>query len=315
VLCTAEFTGDNNDAKPKVTVGLPNIASSVKILATGDTGRGTPVQYELGRVMADFHEAFPFDTVLLTGDNLYGPEKPSDYRAKFEEPYRALLDRGVKFYATLGNHDETPQIHYEHFNMGGKEYYKFTKGDISFYALNTTYLQKEQIDWLESELANDDSRWKMAFFHHPPFSSGGRHGSDSDIRAVLHPIFVKYGVDVVFTGHDHFYERIKPQDGVQYFVTGAGGEVRRNDIKNRGLTARGYDQDLSFMLIEVIGDAMIFKAVSRSGATVDSGAVIRQKDKDEKADDNKTQTEKEKKKLSANENKEGLCRHVCSRSR
>ncbi|HSI88915.1 MAG TPA: metallophosphoesterase [Pyrinomonadaceae bacterium] len=265
----------------KVTVTLPNIESSVKFLATGDTGRGTPVQFELGRVMADYQKIFPFDTALLTGDNLYGPETPSDYRAKFEEPYRELLDRDVKFYATLGNHDETPQIHYEHFNMGGKEYYRFEKGDVAFYALDTTYLKKDQIDWLESELADDDSRWKMAFFHHPPFSSGGRHGSDDDIRDVLHPIFVKYGVDVVFTGHDHFYERIKPQDGVQYFVTGAGGEVRRNDIKNRGLTAKGYDQDLSFMLVEVIGDAMIFQAVSRSGATVDSGVVIRQPDKKE----------------------------------
>ena len=180
----------------------------------------------------------------------------------------------------MGNHDEVNQIKYENFNMDGKEYYRFKKGDISFYALNTTYLEKEQIDWLESELKDDDSRWKMAFFHHPPFSSGGRHGSDEDIRAVLHPIFVKHGMDVVFTGHDHFYERIKPQDGVQYFVTGAGGEVRRNDIKNRGLTLRGYDKDLSFMLVEVIGDAMVFQVVSRSGATVDSGAVIRQPDKD-----------------------------------
>ena len=266
-------------AESKVSVGLPNIESSVKFMATGDTGRGTPVQFELGRVMADYQEAFKYDTVILTGDNLYGPEKPSDYKAKFEDPYRALLDRGVKFYASLGNHDEVNQINYEHFNMGGKEYYRFEKGDVAFYALNTTYLEKEQVEWFEKELAEDDSRWKMAFFHHPPFSSGGRHGSDDDIRDVLHPIFVKYGVDVVFTGHDHFYERIIPKDGVQYFVTGAGGEVRRNDIKNRGLTARGFDTDLSFMLVEVIGDAMIFQAVSRTGATVDSGVVIRQPDK------------------------------------
>src|SRR5690606_15889078 len=205
--------GSSNAAPKNVAVALPNIESSVKFMATGDTGRGTPVQFELGRVMADYQEAFKYDTVILTGDNLYGPEKPSDYKAKFEDPYRALLDRNVKFYASLGNHDEVNQVNYEHFNMGGKEYYRFEKDDISFYALNTTYLEKEQIDWLESELKDDDSRWKMAFFHHPPFSSGGRHGSDDDIRDVLHPIFVKYGVDVVFTGHDHFYERIIPKDG------------------------------------------------------------------------------------------------------
>ena len=81
-------------------------------------------------------------------------------------------------------------------------------------------------------------------------------------------------MDVVLTGHEHFYERIKPQKGIYYFVTGAGGEVRKNNVKkNSPLTEKAYDTDLSFMLIEITGDEMYFQVISRTGATVDSGVV------------------------------------------
>ncbi len=262
------------EAAENVLVTLPNEAASVKFVATGDTGRGNRVQHDLGRRMAFFHNAFPFTSVILTGDNLYGPETPADYKAKFEDPYRTLLDRDVKFYATLGNHDEDAQINYKYFNMGGNYYYRYTEGNVAFYALNTNYLDPKQIDWLKAELAADEMPWKVAFFHHPPYSSGGRHGSDNKTREALHPIFVEHGVDVVFTGHDHFYERIVPQDGIFYFVTGAGGEVRSGDIRrNSKLTASGFDSDLSFMMVEVVGNRMHFQAVSRTGKTVDKGII------------------------------------------
>jgi 3',5'-cyclic AMP phosphodiesterase CpdA len=160
--------------------------------------------------------------------------------------------------------------------MNGQEYYRIQKGDVSFYALNSTYIDKRQIEWMESELAKDTTKWKIAFFHHPPYSSGKRHGSSEDIRAIVEPIFLKHGVDVVFAGHEHFYERIKPQKGIYYFITGAGGKIRKGDIKkNSPLTEKGYDADLSFMLIEISRDEMHYQVISRSGATVDSGVVGR----------------------------------------
>jgi predicted phosphodiesterase len=255
-------------------VTLPNKEDSIKFSAVGDTGRGTRVQYELGAMMAEYQLKFDFDTVILTGDNMYYSQKPADYVKKFELPYKALIDRDVKFYASLGNHDEPSQVNYKYFNMDGREYYRFEKGDVSFYALNTTYLDRKQIDWFISEIEKDTSKWKITFFHHPPYSSAGRHGSDEKIREALHPLFVKYGVDVVFTGHDHTYERIKPVDGIQYFVTGAGGEVRRGDLKDRStILAAGFDTDLSFMIVEIVGDQMHFQSISRRGATVDSGVI------------------------------------------
>ena len=128
---------------------------------------------------------FLLSLCLLVGDNLYGGEKPADYKSKFEDVYRPLIDQQVKFYAALGNHDEPAQRFYEHFNMDGKEYYRFTSGNVAFYALNSNYMDKKQIDWLQSELAKDRSDWKIAFFHHPPYSSGGKHGSDTGLRKSL----------------------------------------------------------------------------------------------------------------------------------
>lgn len=255
-------------------ITLPLKDGSVRFLAVGDTGRGNDDQYELGRVMAEYHKKFPFEFAILTGDNIYGKEKARDMKEKFEDVYRPLLDQGVKFYASLGNHDESNQRFYELFNMNGNEYFNFKKDCVSFYSLNSNYMDRRQLDWLDNTLATDDSKWKIAFFHHPPYSSGKRHGSSEDIREALEPIFVKYGVNVVFTGHEHFYERIKPQKGIFYFITGAGGKIRSGGIKkDSDLTAKGFDTDLSFMLVEIAGDEMFFQVIAKSGATVDSGKI------------------------------------------
>ncbi len=265
-------------AKPAAlpTITLPLKKDSARLAVFGDAGRGTKDQYALGTVIAEYHQAFPFDTVLLTGDNIYGPDGPADMKNKFEEPYKALIDRGVKFYASLGNHDTSNQRFYALFNMNGEEYYRIERGNVSFYALNSNYLDKKQLDWLTGKVSKDSNAWRVAFFHHPPYSSGGRHGSDEDVQAILHPLFVRHGIDIVFTGHDHFYERVKPQDGITYFVAGAAGKIRKGDLKDRSpITAKGFDTDLSFMLVEFTGDEMHFQVVSKAGKTVDSGVIKR----------------------------------------
>lgn len=270
----------NAAAVAPVKVSLPNRKGSVRFAVIGDTGTGTSKQHELGDILLQSRQAFPYEFVLLLGDNLYGGEKPADYKNKFQDVYQKLLDQKVKFYAALGNHDEPAQKNYEHFNMEGKEYYRFTSGNASFYALNSNYMDKKQVDWLNSELAKDNSEWKIAFCHHPPYSSGGKHGSDDQLRKVVEPIFVKYGVNAVFTGHDHFYERIKPQQGIYYFVSGAGGKLRPGDVKdNSPLTAKAFDKDMSFMLLEIADNAMHFQVLSRTGATVDSGVLPNQRQK------------------------------------
>ncbi len=283
------FTGVNaqnnsrraNEASPSgapFSLTLPNKEGSVRLLVIGDTGTGSDKQQELAKVMLRYRQTFPFEFVLMLGDNMYGSEKAVDYKRKFENIYRPLLDQKVKFYAALGNHDDSNQRFYEFFNMEGQEYYRFKKGNASFYSLNSNYMDKKQVEWVNGELAKDTATWKIAFFHHPPYSSGGAHGSDKKLRQIVEPIFLKHGVNVVFAGHEHFYERIKPQNGIYYFISGSGGKLRRGDVrKGSPLTAKAYDDDMSFMLIEIDDKELHFQVVSRTGTTVDSGVISHQR--------------------------------------
>ena len=266
----------NNAHSSALKLLLPLKDGSVRFAVIGDTGSGTPKQRDVGDMMVQYHAIFPFDFVLMMGDNLYGGEAPQDFQKKFSEPYQALLTQKVKFYATLGNHDLPLQVNYENFNMNGKEYYKFKKGNIAFYSLNSNYMDKKQVKWLEDELSKETADWKICFFHHPPYSSAKKHGSDPQLREIVEPIFLKYRVNVVLTGHDHVYERIKPQKGIFYFVSGAGGKLREGDVKETSpLTEKSYDHDLHFMLFEVAGNQMYFQAISRTGETIDSGVITR----------------------------------------
>jgi hypothetical protein len=255
-------------------VSLPRKDGSVRFAVIGDTGTGSKQQYQVGDVMVQSRTQFPFEFVLLLGDNMYGGETPIDFEKKFSDVYKPLLDAKVKFYASLGNHDLAVQANYVHFNMDGKEYYRFKRGNVAFYSLNSNYMDKKQVQWLERELAADTSEWKICFFHHPPYSSAKKHGSDDSLRDVVEPIFVKHGVNVVLTGHDHVYERIKPQKGIYYFVSGAGGKLRSGDIdKKSSLTDKAFDKDMHFMLFEVAGNQLYFQAISRTGETIDSGVI------------------------------------------
>ena len=257
---------------------LPNKPGSVKFGVLGDTGTGGSDQKRVAAEMAVWRTRFPFEFIVMVGDNLYGGENTRDIQKKFEIPYKALLDANVKFYAALGNHDDAAiQRNYKPFNMNGERFYSFKPKDgVRFFALDSNYVDKTQLEWLDKQLAASGSEWKIMFFHHPLYSSGETHGSAELQRELLEPIFLKYGVNVVLTGHEHFYERIKPQQGIYYFVTGAGGEVRKKDIKkNSPLTDKGFDTDLSFMLIEISKDEMYFQVISRAGATVDSGVIKR----------------------------------------
>ena len=266
-----------------IPLTVPNQPDSLKFAVIGDSGTGSSAQYRVGEKLAASRAKFPFEFVLMLGDNLYGSESERDYQKKFEEPYKPILDAKVKFYAALGNHDDANQRFYKHFNMNGEKYYSFKPKDgVRVFALDTNYMDKVQLAWLEKELAASGSDWKIAFFHHPIYSSGGRHGSDLELRALLEPIFLKHGVDAVFEGHDHFYERIKPQKGIYYFLSGGAAKLRTGDVATSELTAKSFDTGYHFMLIELAKDALHFQTISDQGKTVDSGALPRLNDADKK---------------------------------
>jgi hypothetical protein len=255
---------------------LPLKDGSFRFAVIGDSGTGGSEQLEIAKQLTVFRGKFPFELAIMMGDNLYGSEQPRDYEKKFERPYKPLLDAGVKFYAALGNHDDPNQRFYKPFNMNGERYYSFRpKAGVRFFALDSNVMDQKQLDWLDKELAASGSDWKICFFHHPPYSSGGEHGSNLNLREQLEPLFVKHGVLVVFTGHEHFYERIKPQKGIAYFIVGSSAKLRRGDIRNSEFMAKGFDQGYTFMLVEIVGDEMHFQTISNKGQTVDSGIVRR----------------------------------------
>ena len=269
-------SAQNPPAPAPIPLSMPNQPGSLKFGVMGDFGTGERAQYDMAATMARTHQQFKFTLMLLTGDNLYGSERPEDFKRKFEDPYKALLDGGVMFRASLGNHDEREQRHYKPFNMGGELYYTFKEQNVRFFVLESTYPDPKQLLWLEQELKQSDSEWKIAFMHHPPYCSAGRHGSDRRLREMLEPLFVAYNVSVVFSGHDHVYERTKPQKDIAYFVVGSTGKVAPGDLpRNSPLTARGFDAEQAFLVAEISGDQMAFNAISKSGKVVDSGTLTR----------------------------------------
>ena len=269
-------------------LALPLKDGSIRFAIIGDSGRGDSPQHDVARQMVAWRERFPFEFVLMLGDNIYDRHTPEDYRAKFEDPYRPLLDAGVTFHAAIGNHDDSGQVFYEKFNMGGKRYYTFRKSErrlaglagagVRFFALDSRTLDPEQLAWLRGELAASGTAWKIAYFHHPIYTSGRYDSGARVLRVALEPILVTGDVDVVLSGHEHFYERMHPQRGIAYFTSGAAGSLRRGDIRPTPLTARGFDTDYHFMLMEVTGDELYFQAISRAGETIDAGVIERVKD-------------------------------------
>ena len=255
---------------------LPNKPDSVKFAAIGDNGTGDRPQYEVAQQMTTAHGTFPFDLVIMLGDNMYGGQSPADFVKKFEQPYAALLAAGTKFQASLGNHDRPENVSYKLYNMNGQRYYTYVRGNVRFFALDSTQMDAKQLAWVDTALQEAREDWKICYFHHPLYSNATRHGSSVDLRVLLEPLFIKHGVNVVFSGHDHVYERVKPQNGIYYFVSGSAGQLRKGNMQPTAQTAAYFDQDQSFMLVEIAGASLYFQVISRAGKTVDSGVIERQ---------------------------------------
>jgi len=257
-------------------VAFPLRPDSVRLAAIGDMGTGDRLQMDVARQMARSRTTFPFEFVLALGDNIYTGDDPSDFQQAFAVPYKPLLDAGVTFYAVLGNHDSSRQRSYKPFNMNGADYYAFRKNNVHFLMLDSDDMDRKQIAWVESELQNrNEGDWTICCVHRPLYSAAASHGADSRLRKVLEPLFEKYGVNVVLSGHNHVYERLVPQRGIHYFVEGASGKLRVANLTRSKILAKGFDRDCSFIMMEIAGDELYFRTVSRRALTVDAGVIQR----------------------------------------
>ena len=198
-----------------------NLPSNAVVIY-GDSRTGHAIHQ---RIVDDIIRTEPV-AVFHTGDLVGDGANRADWD-KFNE-ITAKLRETTKFYPALGNHDLPPQIFLENFDLPNNErWYSVEIDDIHFIVLDSnssTSEGSEQYRWLETDLQNarDKARFVVAIFHHPPFSTGPHVEDEKGLRQTLVPLFEEYGVDIVFSGHDHDYER-SLVNGIYYVVTGGGG--------------------------------------------------------------------------------------------
>jgi len=198
-----------------------------RFVAIADMGTGSEAQGMLARQM----EIFAPEYVVAAGDVVYPDGAAADYGKHFFTPYAALIGK-VPFYAVLGNHDvrtENGAPLLKAFALpaepGGERYYSFRQGPAQFWGLDSTgdlSADSAQLKWLAADAAASRAPWKIAFFHHPPYSTG-LHGGSDRVRRHLAPLLEQLGFDLVITGHDHHYERFAPRGKTTWIVTGGGG--------------------------------------------------------------------------------------------
>lgn len=266
--------------KPTSVLGVENAKNKLRFAIIGDWGTGDENQAGVANRMLTAHQTAPFDFVLSAGDNIYPNGSGKYFVKKFEEPFAGLLKDRVPFYTVLGNHDvmdgREDQLNYPLFNMGGQHYYTVSKGDglADFFMLDSTDFTLEQAGWLDKALAASTAKWKVAVFHHPLYTSGKMHGPYPKLRQQLEPMLTRYKVSAVFQGHEHIYERTLPQNGIQYFITGAGGKYKRKVVNLKSsVRALTYDDDNHFMVIEMDDREIRFQAIAETGQEIDGGAI------------------------------------------
>jgi len=243
----------------------------VRFLAFGDSGGGTADQYALLEQMY----TVPYDLMIHTGDLAYDSGTISQVEDTVFAVYGDLF-RNIPFFPASGNHDYGTMQgapFRDVFNLPGNEkWYSYDWGRVHFVALDTEADYTTQMTWLDQDLAANQLPWKIIYMHKPPYSSG-QHGSDTSLRSKLAPIAEKYGVQLILAGHDHDYERMKPQNGVAYVVTGGGG-IGTRSVGSSTFTELAEDV-IHFVYVEVGVDELTLHAIDATGREFDSTVVPR----------------------------------------
>ncbi len=253
-----------------------NDAPKLRFAMLADTGMGDANQYAVAAALQKTYDRQDFPLVLLGGDNIYPTGEINRIIEVFEKPYRYLLEKNVTFRAVLGNHDiisdnGLAQLAYEQFRMNGR-FYQFSYGDIDFFGLDTNVNAnwREQFPWLKESLAKSKASCKIAFGHHPFYSSGA-HGGNADFVKFLAPLFNQYGVQIYFCGHDHNYERFTPIGGTTYIVNGGGGAGLRPVGRSEQTVASASRH--GFCLVEVYNDQILLEAIGTDAEVFDRAVI------------------------------------------
>ncbi len=290
-----EACGTGTAPKHFSTAPVPG-TRRVHFAATGDFGTGGPEQKA---VFTSMHAARP-ELFITLGDNAYSDGTEQEIQDNFFVPMADLLAE-VPVYASLGNHEYNTDdgqpfvdnLYLPTSPTGGERYYSFDWGHVHFAALDSSCAiglgdgkrctLKDQKQWLEQDLSNSRADWKIVFFHHPPWSSG-KHGSQLLMRREFTPIFERYGVDMVLSGHDHNYERTRlmkgngeASDGLPYLVVGSGGKnLRTFKGSQPAWSVTRNDTDFGYLDVKVEEGTLDARMVTATGEVLDSFTLTKQ---------------------------------------
>ncbi|HEX8702060.1 MAG TPA: metallophosphoesterase [Myxococcaceae bacterium] len=293
-----EACGNRTASKRFRTAPVPG-TRRVHFAAVGDFGTGGNDQQEVAaRMLARRPELF-----VALGDNAYASGTEAEIQNNLFIPMADLLAE-VPFFAVAGNHEYVTReaqpyldnLYLPTSSSGGERYYSFDWGHVHFVGLDSScaigLASKEkctlaaQKAWLEKDLAESQADWKVVFFHHPPWSSG-EHGSQPLMRREFAPLFEKYGVDLVLTGHDHNYERTHPmlgdsvapsgKRGVTYLVVGGGGaSLREFSESGPAWSAVRNNKDFGFLDVTVNEGTLTAELLTPEGKRVDAFTLTKQ---------------------------------------
>lgn len=275
-----ESSNLNSNSPPSFRGELANAAIPTtdpifRFIAVADTGTGASGQYAVAKAMTQYYEQHPFNFIILAGDNIYPNGEIEKIEEVFEKPYQPLLEKGVKFYAALGNHDirtnnGEDEVKYPLFNMSDR-YYTFRQETVQFFALDTNDNAnwKAQLPWLEQELTRSNAPWKIVFGHHHIYSSGVR-GVNKVFVDNLAPILEKHGVQFYVNGHEHHYERTRPLNGITYLICGAGALLR--PVGHSEWT-ESATSSLSFAVFDVYEDLIVVSGIDTNNQVFDRGII------------------------------------------
>lgn len=265
---------------PSATALLPDTASPtpdaplVRFAVLGDAGTREAMQAKVAaQIEAADARGRPFDALLITGDLVY-EEGDSDLTdASVIRPYAATFTR-AEIIAALGNHDIESDEGGDIMRRLGRPgpVYVQDVGPVRVITLDSNRVTTAQTEWLKRVLdqPRPASTWVIVVMHHPAFSSG-EHGSEEDVRQAWVPVFAREDVDIVLAGHDHDYERTKPQNGVTYIVSGGGGAELR-DVGRSSFTATSAKKH-HFVDLTVFADRIEGRAIDDNGSVIDTFVV------------------------------------------
>lgn len=254
---TEAFAPYDPDDPPEVHLGV-----------AGDVGDSGSRIDSTGAAMAEVEDQQEYDALLLLGDNSYPAGDPKILQETVFDPFAGVLDGDTELLAILGNHDVKDgngpkQV--EALGMDGP-WWSTTIGDVFILGLDSNQPDDpDQLAYAEEALAATDATWRIVMIHHPPYSAGYQ-GSSKEVREIWTPIFGRYGVQLVLSGHDHDYQRSEVIDGVTYVVSGAAAGTRRTSSED--FTAVSFSWH-HFVDIGIWPDRLILRAVNQDGRVAD----------------------------------------------